>query len=93
MKKRNIGSSFDDFLEEEDLLEEAEETAVKRVVAFQIKRAMKVQKINKATMAKKMKTSRTQVDRLLSPNNESVTLQTLKKAAFAVNRNLRIELV
>lgn len=93
MKKRNIGSSFDDFLEEEDLLEEAEETAVKRVVAFQIQRAMKVQKINKATMAKKMKTSRTQVDRLLSPGNESVTLQTLKKAAFAVNRNLRIELV
>jgi antitoxin HicB len=89
---RNIGSDFDDFLKEEDIFEETQEAAIKRVLAYQIKQAMKEQNITKSAMAKKMKTSRCSLDRLLDPNNEAITLQTMKKAANAVGMRLRIEL-
>ncbi len=89
---RNIGSNFDDFLKEEDILEETQEAAIKRVLAYQIEKAMKEKNISKSEMAKRMKTSRCALDRLLDPSNESVTLLTIKKAANAVGRSIRIEL-
>ena len=90
--KKNIGSSFDDFLKEENILEETQEAAIKRVLAYQIKKAMKENNITKTDMAKKMNTSRCALDRLLDPSNESVTLLTMKKAANAIGRRLKIEL-
>jgi antitoxin HicB len=93
MKKKNIGADFDDFLKEEGVLEEVEQTAIKRVLAFQIQKLMSKKNLSKTAMAKQMKTSRSSLDRLLDPTNESVTLQTLAKAAAAVDKRLRIELV
>jgi len=92
MKEKNIGSNFDDFLKEEGVLEEVQETAIKRVLAYQVKEAMKEKKLSKSAMAKKMNTSRSALDRLLNSSDESVTLQTMKKAAVAVGRSLKIEL-
>lgn len=92
MNKKNIGSNFDDFLKEENILEETHEAAIKRVLAYQIEQAMKEQKISKSDMAKKMKTSRCSLDRLLDPLNESVTLLTMKKAASVIGRTIKIEL-
>ena len=95
MKKRNkhIGSSLEDFLKEEGIYEEATAHAIKRVIAWQIEQAMKAQGINKVEMARRMHTSRTQVDRLLDPNNDQVQLETVLRAAAAVHRTLKIELV
>ena len=87
-----IGTSFDDFLEEEGVLAEAEAIAAKRVLAFQLKELMKAQKLNKTQLAKRMKTSRSALERLLDPDNPSVTLLTLERAARALGKNLRIEL-
>jgi DNA-binding Xre family transcriptional regulator len=87
-----IGSNFDDFLEEEDVLAEAEAIAVKRVLAFQLEELMKAQKLNKTQLAKRMKTSRSALERLLDPDNPSVTLLTLERAARALGKNVRIEL-
>ena len=92
MSKKHIGSSFDDFLEEEGLREEAELHAVKRVLAWQIAQAMKAQGVTKSEMAKRMKTSRAQLDRLLDPENDKVQLDTLQRAAAAVGKTLRLEL-
>ena len=89
---RHIGGSFDDFLEEEGLLAEAEAVAAKRVVAFQIRKLMEEQKLTKAALARRMNTSRSALDRLLDPNNPSVTLLTLERAASALGRRLKIEL-
>ncbi len=88
-----IGSQFDDFLKEEGIFEEVQAGALKKVVAHQIALAMKDQKLTKVTMAKRMKTSRSQLDRLLDPHNESVSLDTLARAAAAVGRGIRLELV
>ncbi len=95
--KRGKGSidrseTFDDFLAKEGLLAEAEDTAIKEIIADQIKVAMDKQHLSKSAMAARMKTSRRQLDRLLDPNNPSVTLATLRRAATAVGRQLRIEL-
>lgn len=92
MNKKNIGSSFDDFLKEEGILEETHEAAVKRVLAYQIEKAMKEQNISKSDMAKKMNTSRCSLDRLLDPSNESITLLTMKKAANVIGKTIKIEL-
>ena len=89
---KHIGSNFDDFLEEEGVLTEAEAIAVKRVLAYQLKELMKVQKLNKAQLAKRMKTSRSALERLLDPDNPSVTLLTLERAARALGKNIRIEI-
>jgi antitoxin HicB len=89
----HIGSSLDDFLREEGILEESRAIAIKETVAFQIKQAMETEKISKIEMARRMKTSRAALDRFLAPGNASVTLQTLTRAARAIGRDLRIELV
>jgi hypothetical protein len=95
MKKRNkhIGSSLDAFLKEEGILEETRATVLKETLAWQIQQAMLKDKISKVEMARRMNTSRAALDRLLDPGNASVTLQTLTRAAHAVGRDLRIELV
>jgi hypothetical protein len=95
MKKANqhIGSSLEDFLKEEGILEEARAVAIKESIAFQVQKAMEKEKISKVEMARRMKTSRAALERFLSPGTASVTLQTLAKAARAIGRDLRIELV
>jgi antitoxin HicB len=95
MKKMNprIGTSLDDFLKEEGILEETRAAALKEVLAWQVRSAMKSRKINKVEMARRMKTSRAALDLLPDPGYTSITLQTLCKAARAVGRDLRIELV
>lgn len=85
--------TFDDFLEADGLLEETEAIALKQVIADQIRAAMEAEGLTKTAMAQRMQSSRQQLDRLLDPNNPSVTLLTLRRAAAAVGRNLRIELV
>jgi antitoxin HicB len=89
---KHIGSNFDDFLEEEGVLAETEAIAVKRVLAFQLEELMKAQKLNKTQLARRMKTSRSALERLLDPENPSVTLLTLERAARAPGKNIRIEL-
>ena len=95
MKKKNphVGSSLDDFLKEEGILEQTRAAALKEVIAWQVQQAMKRKKISKVEMARRMNTSRAALDRLLDPGNASVTLQTLCRAAQAIGRDLRIELV
>jgi len=93
MNAKHLGSDFDSFLEEEDLLEEAETVAAKRVLAYQIAQTMEEQQLTKAAMARRMKTSRSALDRLLDPTISSVTLLTIERAARALGRRLRIEMV
>lgn len=92
-KKGRIGSSFDDFLKDEGLYEEVTAKAIKRVIARQLGRVMRESNLTKTMLAKRMHTSRAQLDRLLDPDNEAVTLGTLARAAHAVGRKLRMELV
>ena len=92
-KKGRIGPSFDDFLKQEGLYEEVTARAIKRVIARQLDALMHDQGLSRSSLAKRMKTSRAQLDRLLDPGNESVTLGTLTRAAQAVGRQLRMELV
>jgi DNA-binding Xre family transcriptional regulator len=92
MKKKNIGSSFDSWLREEGVYEEVTATAIKRVLARQVEAAMKEKSFSKAEMARRMRTSRAALDRLLNPEYDAVTLSTLQKAASAVGRQLRLEL-
>jgi antitoxin HicB len=89
----HIGSSLEEFLEEEGRLGEATETAVKRVLAWQIEEAMRTLNISKAEMARRMRTSRSQLDRLLSSRHTAVTLETLQRAAAVLGKRLRIDLV
>jgi predicted XRE-type DNA-binding protein len=91
--KKNVGSSFDSWLREEGIQEEVTAVAIKRVLARQIAAAMRDGGLSKAEMARRMKTSRSQFDRLLDPENASVTLATLQKAARAIRREVRLELV
>ena len=92
MRKKHMGSSIDDFLKEEGIFEEAQAQAVKEVVAWQLTEAMKKKNISKNKMAALLKTSRTQVDRILDPKND-ITLGSLQRAAAMVGRRVRIELV
>ena len=82
-----------DFLEEENLLTEVEAIAIKRVIAYQIEQAMANEGLSKSAMARKMNTSRSSLDRLLDPDNPSVNLQTITKAAATLNKKLKFELV
>ena len=84
--------TFDEFLAKDGLLAETEDAALKEIIADQIRVAMSAEGLTKSAMAARMKTSRRQLDRLLDPNNPSVTLATLRRAASAVGRNLRVEL-
>jgi len=93
MKKKNIGSSFDSWLREEGIHEKVSSTAIKRVLARQVEAAMEEQKVSKAEMAKRMQTSRAALNRLLDPNHDAVTLSTLQRAAAALGREIRLELV
>jgi antitoxin HicB len=92
MKNQNIGSDFDDFLADEGMLEEVTAVAVKRVIAWQIEQEMSAQKITKTAMAKKMRTSRASLNRLLDENDTSLTLTTLAGAAAALGRRIKVEL-
>jgi len=93
MKKRNVGSSLDSWLREEGVYEEVTASALKRVLARQVEAAMKEKQLSKAEMARRMRTSRAALDRLLDPEYDAVTLNTLRKAAVAVGREVRLELV
>jgi antitoxin HicB len=91
-ERGKAGSSFDDYLQEQGTYEQTTEHAVKRVLAYQLETVMKASGINKVEMAKQLKTSRSQLDRLLDPDNDNVTLAALSKAAKAVGRTLHLEL-
>jgi antitoxin HicB len=95
MKNNNahIGSSFDDFLDEENLLLEANEIAIKRVIAWQLQQEIEAKHMTKTDVAKAMGTSRAAVDRLLNPDNTSVTLNTLSKAPRILGKKIEIDLV
>jgi antitoxin HicB len=85
--------TFDEFLAEHGMLEACEDQAVKELIATQLVNAMREQGLTKSAMAERMKTSRRQLDRLLDPSSNSVTLETLRRAAMAVGRTLRVDLV
>jgi len=87
------GSTVDEFLAEEGILEESRAIAIKEVIAWQIEQAMKERKLSKNRMAELMETSRAQLDRLLDPKGGNVTLETLQRAARVLGRELRVELV
>ena len=92
MAKKNIGSSFDDFLKEEAMLEEVTAVAMKRVIAWQIAQEMKVQQLTKTALAKRMHTSRAALNRLLDENDSSLTLTTLASAAAALGKKVNLQL-
>ena len=89
---KHIGSDFDEFLETEGLLAEVEATAVKRIIAYQIRQEMEARHISKSELAEMMKTSRSSLDRLLDPDNRSVTLLTLATAAHALGKKLKVQI-
>jgi predicted XRE-type DNA-binding protein len=95
MKSKNphIGESFESFLREDGIYDEVTTTAIKRTLALQIEHEMAAQKISKSEMARRMKTSATQLSRLLDPNNDRIQLDTLVKAASAVGKHLAVSLV
>ena len=92
-KNPQIGPRFEDWLKEEGIYEQATIASIKKVLAWQLEQAMKEHKLTKTEMARRMDTSRMQLDRLLDPNNDSVTLGTLARAAAIVGRKVRLELV
>lgn len=92
MKRKHMGSRFDAFLEEEGIQSEAQATAIKRVLAYQIAEEMKRKNLTKSELATRMKTSRASLDRLLDPSNKSVTLATLERAANALDKKLVVKL-
>lgn len=92
-KTSHSGSSFDSFLEEENLLQDVEAVAIKRVIAWQLQEAMKQKRITKQRMAQHLKTSRSQVDRLLDPVYVNIGLDTVSRAAHALGKKIQIELV
>jgi len=92
METKHIGGDFDDFLRDERLADDAEATAAKRVIAYQIAQEMKRSHLTKSEMAHRMNTSRPALDRLLDPTNRSVTLSTLERAATAIGKKLKVEL-
>ncbi len=91
-KNSAIGSSFDDFLAEDGMLEGASAVAIKRVIAWQLAEAMKASGMSKKTLAERMHTSRSHLDRLLDEHDTGLTLETLSKAAHALGRSVRVEL-
>jgi len=92
-KNPHIGSSFESWLEEAGIREEATAAAIKAVIARQLAKEMRKKKITKQRMAQLMKTSRAQIDRLLDPDNGSATIETLQRAAKIIGRELRMQLV
>jgi transcriptional regulator with XRE-family HTH domain len=92
-KKQHLGSSVEDFLEEEGILEESTAKAVKAVIAWQLSEEMKNKRLSKKRLAELMKTSRAQIDRILDPEKGNVTIETLQRAASLLGRRVRVELV
>lgn len=92
MNEKHIGSNFDDFLSEEGILEEVNLVAIKRVISYQLRETMKEKRLSKQKLAGLMKTSRSSVDRLLNPENTSITLKTLDKAAQVLGKKVVCEL-
>lgn len=92
MKNKHIGTSFDDFLEDENILAATEATAVKRILAYQIEKEMTERQLSKSALARMMQTSRSALDRLLDPENASVTLLTLESVAHALGKKLKVQL-
>ena len=92
MNKKHIGSSFDNFLKEEKIYEQVQAVAIKRVIAYQIVEEMKNKKLSKTEMANRMKTSRAALERLLDPENASITLIALERAASALGKKLTVQL-
>jgi DNA-binding phage protein len=93
VRNRHRGSTLDEFLANEGVLEEFQAKAIKEVVAWQLGEAMRERKLSKNQLAKQMRTSRTQIDRLLDPAAENVTIETLQRAAAVVGKRVQIELV
>ena len=91
--QQGIGNSFDDFLQDEGMLAEAEAVALKRVIAFQLEETMTKEHISKTEMAKRMNTSRSAINRLLDPLNTSITLATIESAVAAMGKRLQIQVV
>lgn len=89
---KHIGSQLDDLLREDGVLEEVTAVAIKRVIAWQIAEAMKLQGINKSELAERMHTSRTQLNRVLDGSDTGLTLETLSRAAQALGCRLKVEL-
>lgn len=87
------GSSFDEFLREEGVLEEAEAVAIKRVIAWQLRQEMQRKRITKKAMAGRLRTSRSQLDRLLDPSYAGVTLGTLSRAAMVLGKRLKVQVI
>jgi DNA-binding phage protein len=92
-RNKHRGSTLDEFLSEEGVLEEFQARAIKEVVAWQLAQAMKERKLSKNQLAKQMRTSRTQIDRVLDPDAGNVTIETLQRAAALVGRRVKIQLV
>ncbi len=92
MNKKHTGSNFDDFLKEEKIYEQVQAAAIKRVIAYQITEEMKKKNLTKTEMASRMKTSRAALERLLDPENASITLITLERAASALGKKLTVQL-
>jgi len=92
-KNKHIGSRLDSFLDDEGVLEEVTASAQKKVLAYQLAEAMKAQEISKSEMARRMHTSRSQIDNLLDPDNNSFRIDTAQKAAKAVGKKLVVGLV
>ena len=93
LNKEAIGSSFDDFLAEENLLAVSEAVAIKRVIAFEVQKSMEEKHISKTEMAKRMGTSRSALTRLLDPLNNSITLATIETALAAIGKRVQIQIV
>ncbi len=93
LNKNAIGSSFDDFLVEENILAESDAVAIKRVVAFEVKKSMEEEHITQTEMAKRMNTSRSALTRLLDPLNNSITLATIETALAAIGKRVSIQIV
>lgn len=90
---RHAGSGIDDFLRDEGVLEEVQALAIKEVIAWQLDQAMRDRRLSKRKLAELMRTSRTQVDRILDPRDGNVTINTLQRAAAVLGRKVNVELV
>jgi antitoxin HicB len=90
---KNMGSDFDDFLKEDGIYQEVNDIAIKRVIAYQLEQEMKAQSITKTKMAEMMNTSRAVVNRLLNPDNSSLTLNTLELATHVLGKRLNISII
>ena len=93
MKNKHIGSHFDDFLHEENLLAESQAEAIKRVIAWQVKEYLDKEGLNKTAFASKLNTSRSQLDRLLDPDNTSLNLKTLSYVAEAMGKHIELRIL